>query len=119
MADVEAIEAKLKEIEAIEGVGDAVLVSRGGTFIAGSLPPTADTDTYAAMVATLAGSADTVVHEVEETLRAILLTMEKSRVLVIQDGPKALYALRIHLTGDVETILARVDEINPEIEALL
>ncbi len=119
MADVEAITAKLEEIKAIEGVGGAVLVSRGGKFIAGSVPPSADADTYAAMMATLVGSADTVVTEMRESLKEIVLSMEKSRILVIQDGPKALYALRIRRDADVEAILARVKEMSPEVEALL
>ncbi len=119
MADLEAIGAKLKDMEAIDGVGEAVLVSRGGKFIAGSVPTSADKDTYAAMVATMVGSADALVHEVRETLESVVLTMEKSKILILQDGPKALYALRIWREADEVDIASKVREISVEIEALL
>ncbi len=93
MADIPKIEEILEEIKALEGVNEAILVSRSGVYIAGKLPPTVHPETYASMFAVLLGAADTATSELEESLSSVVVNLEKSKMVVIADGPKALYVL--------------------------
>ncbi len=95
MADIPKIEEILREIEALEGVNEAILVSRSGMYIAGKLPTSVHPETYASMFAVLLGAADTASAELKETLSSVVVNLENSRLVAIPDGPKAIYVLRI------------------------
>ncbi|MCJ2519718.1 MAG: roadblock/LC7 domain-containing protein [Candidatus Thermoplasmatota archaeon] len=95
MTDIPRIEEILKEIESLEGVNEAILVSRSGMYIAGTLPSNVHQETYASMFAVLLGAADTATSELEESLSSVVINMESSKMVVITNGPKAIYVLRV------------------------
>ncbi len=95
MADIPKIEEILEEIEALEGVNEAILVSRSGMYIAGKLPTNVHPETYASMFAVLLGAADTASAELKETLSSVVVNLENSRLVAVPDGPKAIYVLRV------------------------
>lgn len=99
MADVTSIEEVLTDLESFPGVNEAVLISRSGMHIAGNVPDGAHAETYVAMFAILLGAAETAISELKEKLDAVLINLETSKVMVVNNGPKALYVLR--LTSDV------------------
>lgn len=101
MADIVAIESILHELEKAEGVEDAVLVSRSGMHIAGEVPKGAHSETFVAMFAILLGAAETATSELKERLDSVVINLEGSRVVIVNDGPKALFVLRT--TKDVDT----------------
>jgi predicted regulator of Ras-like GTPase activity (Roadblock/LC7/MglB family) len=96
MADIPQIEEILKEIESQEGVHGAFLVTRSGVYIAGTLPKTVDKETYASMFAVLLGSADTATSQIQESLQAVVVHLRDSKLVVVGDGPKALFVLRVN-----------------------
>ncbi len=100
MADIAAIESVLHELESAEGVQDAVLVSRSGMHIAGTVPKGAHSETFVAMFAILLGAAETATSELKERLDSVVINLESSKVLIVNDGPKALFVLRTN--GDVD-----------------
>ncbi len=95
MADIPKIEEILEEIEALEGVSEAILVSRSGMYIAGKLPTNVHPETYASMFAVLLGAADTASAELKETLSSVVVNLEDSRLVAMPNGPKAIYVLRV------------------------
>lgn len=95
MADIPKIEEILHEIESLEGVSEAILVSRSGMYIAGSLPSGVHPETYASMFAVLLGAADTASSELKERLSNVVINLENSRLVALPDGPKAIYVLRV------------------------
>lgn len=95
MADIPKIEEILREIESLEGVNEAILVSRSGIYIAGKMPPGVHPETYASMFAVLLGAADTATSELKEQLSSVVVNLEGSKVVVITNGPKALFVLRV------------------------
>ncbi|MFQ5837190.1 MAG: roadblock/LC7 domain-containing protein [Thermoplasmata archaeon] len=95
MADSAKIEEILRDIESLEGVNEAILVSRSGMYIAGKLPSEVHAETYASMFAVLLGAADTATAELREQLSSVVVNLENSKVVVIADGPKALFVLRV------------------------
>ncbi|HEV8595359.1 MAG TPA: roadblock/LC7 domain-containing protein [Thermoplasmata archaeon] len=116
MADIAALEGILKELERVPGVSDAVLVSRSGMHIAGSVPEGAHAETFVAMFAILLGAAETATSELKERLDAVVIELEASKILIINDGPKAIYVLRVSLQTDMDLVRSEVGKFTKRIE---
>ncbi len=116
MADQPALESILKEIEALEGVHSAVLVGRSGQYLAGTIPEGATPDTFVAMFAILVGAAETASSEMKERLDTVILTMEASKNVVVNDGPKAIFVLRTRKDADLGRIKAHLERFSRRIE---
>lgn len=95
MADIPHIEEILKEIEGHEGIHEAFLVTRSGTYIAGELPKGVERETYASMFAVLLGSADTATSQMKEAMQGVTVHLRGSKLVVLGAGPKALFVLRV------------------------
>src|SRR2546427_13015044 len=101
MADIAALESLLKEVKNLDGVHDAVLVSRSGMYIAGSVPEGVVQDTFVAVFAILLGAAETATSELKDRIDTVVLNLEQSRIVVGNDGPKAVFVRR---TGEERQI---------------
>ncbi len=117
MADTAAIEAILQEMEKAEGIEDAILVSRNGTYIAGEVPKGVHVETFAAMFAILLGAAENSTSELKEVLDHVVINLESSKMVIVHAGPKALMVLRMARTADstgikhtVEKYVGRIEE---------
>ncbi len=119
MADIVALEGILKEMEHLPGVSDAVLVSRSGMHIAGAVPDGAHAETFVAMFAILLGAAETATSELKERLDTVVIELEASKILIINDGPKAIYVLRVSRDADVEGVRAEVTRFTKRVEEYL
>ena len=119
MADVAELESILKEVEAIDGVHDAVLVSRSGMYIAGTVPEGVFQDTFVAMFAILLGAAETATSELKERLDSVVINLEGSRVLILNDGPKALFVLRTTKDVDPRRVRQSLEKYAKRIEDFL
>lgn len=95
MADTAAIEAILQEMEKAEGIDDAILVSRNGTYIAGTVPKGVHVETFAAMFAILLGAAENSTSEIKEVLDNVVINLESNKMVIVHAGPKALMVLRM------------------------
>jgi predicted regulator of Ras-like GTPase activity (Roadblock/LC7/MglB family) len=111
-----ALEGILKELDKIEGVGNIVLVSRSGMHIAGGVPKGAHTETFSAMFAILLGAAETATSEINENLDYVILNLENSRMLVINNGPKALLILRMNEKANALNIVEAVRKHSKKME---
>jgi len=116
MADIAALEGVLKELEAVPGVNDAVLVSRSGMHIAGSVPDGAHAETFVAMFAILLGAAETATSELREKLDNVVIELESSKILIVNDGPKAIFVLHTTRGADVSQIRAEVLKFSKRVE---
>ncbi len=116
MADTAAIEAILHEVEKSEGVEDAILVSRNGTYIAGTVPQNVHVETFAAMFAILLGAAENSTSELREVLDNVVINLETSKMVIVHCGPKALMVLRMPKTTDSQGIKKTVEKYVGRIE---
>ncbi len=119
MADAAALEAIMKEVQALDGVSDAVLVSRSGAYIAGSIPEGVFQDTFVAMFAILFGAAETATSELKDRIEKVVLNLESSRIVVVNDGPKALYVLRTRKDADLQAIKGHLEKFSKRVEEVL
>ena len=119
MADVAALESLLKEVRTLDGVHDAVLVSRSGMYIAGSVPEGVFQDTFVAMFAILLGAAETATSELRDRIDSVVLNLDKSRIVVINDGPKAIFVLRVRKDLDLAGLKILLEKISRRVEEFL
>lgn len=117
MADTPAIEAILHEMERNEGVQDAILVSRNGTYIAGTVPKGVHVETFAAMFAILLGAAENSTSELREVLDNVVINLDTRKLVIVHAGPKALIVLHMPKAADsggiklvVEKYIGRIEE---------
>ncbi len=119
MADVASIEEVLTGLEEYPGVSEAVLVSRSGMHIAGNVPKGAHAETYVAMFAILLGAAETAISELKEKLDTVVINLERSRVMIVNNGPKALFVLRVTPDIDFNGLGDKLGEISQKLEGFL
>lgn len=119
MADVASIEEVLTSLEEYPGVSEAVLVSRSGMHIAGNVPEGAHAETYVAMFAILLGAAETAISELKERLDTVVINLERSRVMIVNNGPKALFVLRVMPDTDFNGLGAKLEETSKALEQYL
>lgn len=119
MSDIAALEAILKEIEKVDGVSDAVLVARTGQHIAGDVPQGAYQDIFVAMVAILLGAAETATNEMKDKLEDVVIHLERSKIIIVNDGPKALFVLNVSKGADTGALRSKVAAFLPRIEESL
>jgi len=119
MADVAALESLLKEVKNLDGVHEAVLVSRSGMYIAGSVPEGVFQDTFVAMFAILLGAAETATSELKDRIDTVVLNLEQSRIVVINDGPKAIFVLRTGKDVDIASVKSSLERMSRRVEELL
>ncbi|HYM40520.1 MAG TPA: roadblock/LC7 domain-containing protein [Thermoplasmata archaeon] len=117
MADTAAIETILHEMETSEGIQDAILVSRNGTYIAGTVPHGVHVETFAAMFAILLGAAENSTSELKEVLDNVVINLEASKLVIVHCGPKALMVLHMPKAADssgvkrtIEKYLGRIED---------
>lgn len=119
MADISALDSILKDIEGIPGVRDAVLVSRAGMHIAGSVPDGAHTETFVAMFAILLGAAETATSELRDRLDTVILELESSRIFILNNGPKAIFVLRTSRDADLSMVRGEITKFSRRVEEQL
>lgn len=119
MADTPAIEAVLHEMERNEGIEDAILVSRNGTYIAGTVPKGVHVETFAAMFAILLGAAENSTSELKEVLDNVIINLESSKMVIVHAGPKALMVLHMAKSADSSGIKRTAEKYVGRIEESL
>ncbi|MGM0404712.1 MAG: roadblock/LC7 domain-containing protein [Thermoplasmatota archaeon] len=113
------IEKVLSSIKKNLDVDDVTLISRSGMHIGGDVPDNAHMETFVAMSAILLGAAETATSELEEELSHVVVELKNSRVLVMNNGPSALLAIKMSQDNDVDAVLEGIKEPMEELEELL
>lgn len=117
MTNVENLEEILAGIEKVNGISDALLVSRSGMHIAGDVPKGAHTETFVAMSAILLGAAETATSELKEKLRHVDIELDRSNIVIATISARALLVLKIEqglssekVLGDIRPHLQKMEE---------
>ncbi len=113
------IEKVLSSIKKNLDVDDVTLISRSGMHIGGDVPDNAHMETFVAMSAILLGAAETATSELDEELSHVVVELKNSRVLVMNNGPSALLAIKMSQDKDIDTVLEGIKEPTNELKELL
>jgi len=90
MAEYPEGEEILAEIRNLPSVYEATAVSRRGTFIAGDSPKGVHLDTFVAMSAILLGAAEAATAELKDSLRYVVVELDRTTILLTSAGTRAL-----------------------------
>lgn len=90
MAEYPEIEEILAELREHPSVYEVTAVSRRGTFIAGDVPKGVHLDTYVAMSAILLGAAEAATAELKDTLRYVVVELNRTTMILSSAGMRAL-----------------------------
>lgn len=115
MTNVENLEEILEGIEKINGVSDALLVSRSGMHIAGDVPKGAHTETFVAMSAILLGAAETATSELKEKLNHVSIELDRSCIVINTISARALLVLKLAQDAQISKVL---QEIRPHVQKM-
>ncbi len=113
------IEKVLSSIKKNLDVDDVTLISRSGMHIGGDVPDNAHMETFVAMSAILLGAAETATSELDEELSHVVVELKNSRVLVMNNGPSALLAIKMSQDKDIDAVLEGIKEPTNELKELL
>jgi len=113
------IERLLNDIKEDLDVDEVTLISRSGMHIGGDVPENAHLETFVAMSAILLGAAETATSELEEELSHVVVELKRSRVLVMNNGPSALLAVKMSKKCDIEDILEGLKEPIDDLQGIL
>ncbi|MFW6141627.1 MAG: roadblock/LC7 domain-containing protein [Candidatus Saliniplasma sp.] len=113
------IEEVLSSIKKNLDVEEVTLISRSGMHIGGDVPENAHLETFVAMSAILLGAAETATSELDEELSHVVVELKNSRVLVMNDGPSALLAIKMSQESDIDEVLKGVEQPMEELKELL
>jgi len=83
------------------------------------VPAGAPSETFVAMFAILLGAAETATSELKERLDSVVINLEGSRVLILNDGPKALFVLRTTKDVDPRRVRQSLEKYAKRIEDFL
>ena len=119
MLDLGAIEGVIEDIGKVSGVENVVVISKSGMHLAGKVPKSAHLETYSAMLAILLGAAETVSSEIGTELGHVVIKFSGSRMMVMDNGPKAVLALTLSKTADEAGVASEVRSASKKLEELI
>jgi predicted regulator of Ras-like GTPase activity (Roadblock/LC7/MglB family) len=71
------------------------------------------------MFAILLGAAETATSELKDRIDTVVLNLEQSRIVVVNDGPKAIFVLRTRKDVDIPSMKSSLERMSRRIEELL
>jgi len=119
VAEVVEIEKLLGNLRDVEGIKDAIVLSRSGTYIAGTAPAGSDQGTYLAMWAVLLGAAETASMEMKGTLQSVTVKTDVDEVVALTDGPRVHLVVRMRRGIDMEKAWPRILQVSNRLLDLL
>jgi uncharacterized protein len=91
MSTKNLIDEILKELKSVGGIESSAVVTRDGLLVASDTSADVDAETFAAMSASMAGSAETAISEVNGgTATRIIVEAENSKLITLGAGSKVL-----------------------------
>jgi predicted regulator of Ras-like GTPase activity (Roadblock/LC7/MglB family) len=81
--DIEALEEIMKKIKSLPSVTDAVLMTKTGIFVLGSIRRSTSLERFVGMSAILMGSAEAASLELKEAIRGVVIHTKNLKVAII------------------------------------
>ena len=104
MANIAQLEDVLHTMESVDGIDNAVIVSRSGMHIAGNVPPGAHTETFVAMSAILLGAAETATSEIKEQLDDVIISLAHSKIFIKTISTRGILVMKLKRDAPMENI---------------
>ncbi|UCE36022.1 MAG: roadblock/LC7 domain-containing protein [Thermoplasmata archaeon] len=83
MEDIKALKMLLRRIKGLDSVSDALLMTKTGMFVLGSMRRSRKLERFMGMVAILAGSAEATSLEFDDPLKGVIVSTKNSKIAVL------------------------------------
>lgn len=114
------IEEILRAFKTIGGVEASAVVTRDGLLVASDTSTDVDAETFAAMSASMVGSAETAIAEVKAgTTARVIVETENSKMIALGAGPKALFVVLTKRDVPLGLILLKMGDAARKISSLV
>jgi predicted regulator of Ras-like GTPase activity (Roadblock/LC7/MglB family) len=120
MSTKNLIDEVLRELKSVGGILSSAVVTRDGLLVASDTSPDVDAETFAAMSASMVGSAETAVTEVKGgTAMRVIVESENSKLIALGAGPKVLLVVLTIREVPLGLILLKIGEAARKISSLV
>lgn len=116
----EALLSRLTEYNTTEGVRGSAVVTRDGLPLAAALPHTMDQESFAAMVATTVGAAETAATAMDPTsAKSVTVTFERVSLVIVDAGPEFVLVAILESDTAPDHHLDRLHDVAKEVQEIL
>ncbi len=111
MEDTESFEDILENIKKLPSVTGAVLMTKTGLFVLGSVRKSANLDKFIGMAAILMGSAEAASMELEDQLKWVVIQTKNAKLAITNVSDNILLAVTLPGQGDAGKTLEKLEQI--------
>jgi predicted regulator of Ras-like GTPase activity (Roadblock/LC7/MglB family) len=120
MSTKNLIDEILRGLKTVGGVMSSAVVTRDGLLVSADTSPDVDAETFAAMSASMMGSAETAVTEVKGgTAGRVIVESEHSKLIALGAGPKVLLVVLATREAPLGLILLKLGDAARKISSLV
>lgn len=111
MEDIQSLKKLLNQVKEMDTASDAVLMTKTGMFILGSLRRSNQVDKFAGMAAILMGSAEAMALERKDPIIGTVIRMNNQKIVFVSLNEDILLAVTFHSKRSEIELLSEVNQI--------
>ena len=111
MEDIKPLKMLLRRINSMDAVTDALLMTKTGMFVLGSMRRSRKLERFMGMVAILAGSAEATSLEFGDKLEGVVVTTKNSKIAIKVLTENILLIVTYIGQKDDQEILREIEEV--------
>lgn len=119
MVEWSKISGILNEMREQDSILEVSLISRGGLYVMGDVPPGVHQETFAAMAAIIVGAAETISSEFKDLMNFVALDLVERNLILTNAGTKYLVAISTFPDVDPDKALNDCKDKLLEIRSIL
>lgn len=96
MEDIQSLKELLNHIKEIDSATDAVIMTKTGMYILGSMRRTTQLDKFAGMAAILMGSAEAMSMEMKDPIIGTVIRLKNQKIVFVNITEDVLLAATFH-----------------------
>ncbi len=109
--DIESLKKILKKIKALSSVTDAVLMTKTGMFVLGSIRRSTSLEKFVGMSAILMGSAEAASLELKDTIRGVVIQTKNTKIAITTVTDNILLVVTLPGKQDHEKVFEELEPI--------
>lgn len=111
MEDIKSLKKLLNQVKELDAATDAVIMTKTGMFILGSLRRSTQLDRFAGMAAILMGSAEAMALEKKDSIVGTVIRMNNQKIVFMSFSEDILLAAIFHGSRPEDDILSDLNQI--------
>ncbi|UCE75145.1 MAG: roadblock/LC7 domain-containing protein [Methanomassiliicoccales archaeon] len=114
MEDIKSLKSLLSQVKSLASVTDAVIMTKTGMFILGSLRRSTSMDKFVGMAAILMGSAEAASMEMEDPVKGVVIRLNNQKIVFMSVTEDLLLAVIFRGKRADDTLLEEIEQLIAE-----